>query len=244
MLSKQKIKFISSLRYRKYRSKYNCFVVEGSHLVDEFIKSDFKIHSIFSTEEWFRNNQIKDVCVIQKRELEKISFLKNPSDVLAIIYKKDLKFDFNKVFNNNRIILLDSIADPGNMGSIIRTADWFGVKNVYLSEKCVDIFNPKVVQATMGSLARVQGYTVELVNVLEKIKKNGIISYGASLSGKSIYALKKKNQFALVFGNESHGLSSEVKKALDEEILIPSYNKAVDSLNVSVAFGIILSEFR
>jgi len=244
MISKQKIKFITSLRYSKYRLKYNCFVIEGPHLVNEFINSDFKVHSCFSTKEWAKNYQANNMEVITQDELEKISFLKNPSNVLAIVYKNNLKFDVNKIMQDNRIILLDSISDPGNMGSIIRTADWFGIDSIYLSKTCVDVFNPKVVQATMGSLSRVKVYVVDLETILKKIKQNNIISYGASLSGTSIYKIDNKKQCALVFGNESRGISLKINKLLDQEILIPSKNTNIDSLNVSVAFGIILSEFR
>ena len=127
---------------------------------------------------------------------------------------------------------------------MIRTADWFGVKSIYVSMECVDVFNPKVVQATMGSLSRVQIIKVDLKNILSKIKKQNIICYGASLSGESIYNCKKSDQYAVVFGSESHGISKNIQKLLDREILIPSKNSSVDSLNVSVAFGIILSEFR
>tara|TARA_B100001250_G_scaffold411192_1_gene439294 strand:+ start:4437 stop:5171 length:735 start_codon:yes stop_codon:yes gene_type:complete len=244
MISKQTIKFISSLKHAKYRLKYNCFVVEGSHLVTEFINSNFKIHSIYSTQAWSDNNQTDNVFIVNQRELSRISSFKNPSNVLAVIYKKNQEILFNKLIQEKQIILLDSISDPGNLGSIIRTADWFGVKSIFVSMECVDSFNPKVVQATMGSLSRVQIIQVDLEDVLRKIKKKNIICYGASLSGENIYHCKKSKPNAIVFGSESHGISEKIKRLLDKEILIPSKNESIDSLNVSVAFGIILSEFR
>ena len=121
---------------------------------------------------------------------------------------------------------------------------WFGFKSIFVSMDCVDVFNPKVVQATMGSLSRVKVLTVDLLALLKKIKKKQIICYGASLTGESVYDCGIENAYAIVFGSESHGISDKVKFFLDKEILIPSKNKEIDSLNVSVAFGIILSEFR
>ena len=130
------------------------------------------------------------------------------------------------------------------MGSIIRTADWFGIRSIYLSKKCVDIFNSKVVQAAMGSIARVEIYIVSLEDLIKELKKANIMCYGACLSGSDLYSLKKTQKSALVFGSESHGISNSVEELLDQKVLIPTKNKFIDSLNVSVAFGIILSEFR
>ena len=244
MISKQTIKFISSLKHSKYRLKYNCFVAEGIHLVSEFINSKFKIHSIYATQALVGDNQFNNISIVSQRELSRISSLKNPSNILAVIYRPDYKLEINKVMQHEKIILLDSISDPGNLGSIIRTADWFGVNSIYVSMECVDVFNPKVVQATMGSLSRVRVFKVDLALMLNKIKKNNIICYGASLSGESIYNCKKSTQCAIVLGSESHGISKKILTLLDKEVLIPSKNKSIDSLNVSVAFGIILSEFR
>jgi len=244
MISKQTIKFISSLKHSKYRLKYNCFVAEGPHLVSEFINSKFKIHSIYATQAFVDENQFNNISIVSQRELSRISSLKNPSNILAVIYRPNYKLEINKVMQHKKIILLDSISDPGNLGSIIRTADWFGVNSIYVSMECVDVFNPKVVQATMGSLSRVRVIKVDLALMLNKIKNNNIICYGASLSGQNIYNFKKSSQCAIVLGNESNGINKKILTLLDEEILIPSKNKSIDSLNVSVAFGIILSEFR
>ena len=244
MISKQTIKFISSLKHSKYRLKYNCFVAEGPHLVSEFINSKFKIHSIYATQAFVDKNQFNNISIVSQRELSRISSLKNPSNILAVIYRPNYKLEINKVMQHKKIILLDSISDPGNLGSIIRTADWFGVNSIYVSMECVDVFNPKVVQATMGSLSRVRVIKVDLALMLNKIKNNNIICYGACLSGQNIYNFKKSSQCAIVLGSESHGINKKILTLLDEEILIPSKNKSIDSLNVSVAFGIILSEFR
>ncbi len=243
MLSKQQIKFVNSLKHNKYRLKYNCFVAEGHHVVNEFIKSDFKLKLIISTKEWQVKSKIKTL-VVDKKTLDKISFLKTASSVLAVFYKPNAVLNLDDFVMQKHIILLDSISDPGNMGAIIRTADWYGVKEIFVSKQSVDVFNSKVIQSTMGSLSRVKIHVVDLIQLLVHIKKKQIPCFGATLLGDDVYDIHKPDCCALVFGSESHGISKEVKRLLDKEILIPSKNKLIDSLNVSVAFGIILSEFR
>ena len=242
MISKQQIKFINSLKYNKYRLKHNCFVAEGVHLVSEFLQSNFSIKNIFSTKEYIDTFQAK--CdVVTPKELSKISFLKNSSCVLSIISRPIWNYDKKYLVKQKKIIILDSISDPGNMGTIIRTADWYGINTIYVSKNCVDVFSPKVVQSTMGSLSRVKIYSVDVVQIIQDLKKIDVPCYGATLSGKSVYSIKKPSNLGLVFGSESHGISAPVLDVLDEEIVIPAKNHSIDSLNVSVAFGIILSEF-
>ncbi len=248
MISKQTIKFITSLRHNKYRLKYNSFIAEGHHVVNDFINSHFEVQSVFATKSWINNNCESNlynkshiVQLVTNQEMSQISCLKSPSNVLAVISKLDSHFDC--LPNSNTLIALDGISDPGNLGTIIRTADWFGVKKIFLSQNCVDAFNPKVVQATMGSLSRVNICKLSLKDFLLNLKEQKYVSYGACLSGTSIYSVKAESKSVFVFGSESHGISSEVSKVLDHKILIPGNNQEVDSLNVSVAFGIILSEF-
>ena len=243
MISKQKIKFISSLHYNKFRLKFNCFIAEGEHVVSSFIKSDFHIRAIFATQDWCDQNSTLESNLINSKELSRISCLKNPSNVLAVVTKPELVLP-EHIEGHYPIVLLDGISDPGNMGSIIRTADWFGVPSIYVSEHCVDVFSPKVVQASMGSLARVKVYRANLLSILTKLKKHNITCYGACLSGTSIDDVDINTQSAIVFGSESHGISPDVYKMLDDKLLIPGKNKLIDSLNVAVSFGIILSEFR
>lgn len=242
MISKQQIKFINSLKHNKYRLKYNCFVAEGVNVINEFIKARFEIQAIFAT----KGTQLlfNDFHIISKNDLKKISFLKNPSNSLAIFKKPVLDIDIQKIKNKKLTIILDGVSDPGNIGTIIRTADWFGIDTIYISKKSSDVYSPKVVQATMGSLARVSVHRLPLDLLLKKMKKNNIICYGATLSGENVYKLIKPDCCALVFGNETHGISENVFSLIDKELSIPAKNKHVDSLNVSVAFGIILSEFR
>ena len=243
MLSKQQIKFINSLKHNKYRLKYNCFVAEGNLVVNEFIKSNFKLKLIVSTKEWQIKSKVKTL-VVDKKTLKKISFFKTASNVLAVFYKPSPLLKLDDLLLQKRVFLLDSISDPGNMGSIIRTADWYGVKDIFVSKESVDVFNPKVIQSTMGSLSRVKIHVVDLIQLVIQIKKKKVPFFGATLSGEDVYGLKKPDYCAIVFGSESHGINEDVKALLDKEVMIPSKNKLIDSLNVSVAFGIILSEFR
>ena len=242
MISKSQIKFINSLKHNKYRLKYNCFVAEGVNVINEFIKFGFEIQVVFAI-----NDSLiicDNVQIITKNDLRKISFLKNPSNSLAIFKRPQLESDIKNINHEAVSIILDGVSDPGNMGTIIRTADWFGLENIYISKESSDVYSPKVIQSTMGSLARVKIYRLCLVTLLKNMKKNNIICYGATLSGSNIFQLNKPNSCALVFGNETHGISHDILKLIDEEVSIPSKNNHVDSLNVSVAFGIILSEFR
>tara|TARA_Y100000766_G_C18878525_1_gene592119 strand:- start:416 stop:1135 length:720 start_codon:yes stop_codon:yes gene_type:complete len=239
MISKQKIKFINSLKHNKYRLKYNCFVAEGVNVINEFIQARFEIQDVFAT----KGTQLlyEDLHIISKNDLKKISFLKNPSNSLAIFKKPIIDFDIKQ---EKLTIMLDGVSDPGNIGTIIRTADWFRVENIYISENSCDPYSPKVVQATMGSLARVNVHRTSLKLLLKRIRNKNIICYGATLSGESVFKLIKPDCCALVFGNETHGISDDVLKLIDKELSVPAKNECVDSLNVAVAFGIILSEFR
>ncbi len=244
MLSKQKIKFINSLKYNKYRLQYNCFLAEGLHVVNDFIKSDFIVIKIYVTTK-LAHHFSTNFELISEKELAKISSFKNPSGVLALINKPVASLTTqHHQFNQKRIILLDSISDPGNMGTIIRTADWFGVKKIYTSKNCVDVYNPKVVQSSMGSLSRVKIQVTSLISLVNQLKLKNILSYSTTLNGNSIYDLSPPDQFALIFGNESSGVSDSLIKCSDQEIKILNSNHQIDSLNVAVAFGIILSQFR
>ena len=243
MLSKQQIKFVKSLQLNKYRLKYDCFVAEGNHVVNDFIKFNFKIKWVFSTEEWGGQHMVA-TNIVKRNELSKMSSLKNTPNVLAVFYKPKCVYNLHNVIKKRLIIMLESVSDPGNLGSIIRTADWYGVSDIYLSEQSVDVFNPKVIQSSMGSLARVRVHVVDLKKMILDVKKFHIPFYAATLCGENVYQIQKPKSCALVFGSESHGISSDLLSMMDKQIFIPSKNSSIDSLNVGVAFGIILSEFR
>jgi TrmH family RNA methyltransferase len=254
MLSKSRIKFIRSLRLTKFRFEEKLFIIEGDKLVREALNdkanSRFKIHSIYGLDSWLDQNQeiispyLEITEQINNKELGQISNLKTPNRVLAIIHL--IHPDFKAInTQSDRLIGLDNIQDPGNMGTIIRLADWFGIKDILLSPGCADPYNPKVVQATMGSIFRVKMHQIDLESWLEKIPA-GFPVYGAILNGENIYNKKLSKKGIILFGNESQGLSTEIERLISEPITIPRGDKSdygPESLNVSVALGIILSEF-
>ena len=244
MISKQQIKFVNSLKRVKNRWKSNCFIVEGATMVRDLLESNWSIVSIYATEDWCKKNPGIDCQIISKQQLEKISTFKTPNQVISIVEIHDTLYSKQELKNIDKIILLDNISDPGNMGTIIRTADWFGIKKIYITNNCVDIYNPKVIQSSMGSIFRVQIAQVEYDSFLYDINRLGIKSYGTSLSGKNVYEIDFPKQCVIVFGNESHGISAKNQLSLDEMISIPSKNSLADSLNVSISFGIIISLIR
>lgn len=234
MLSRNQIKFIQSLKQKKFRLQHQLFVVEGEKLVNEFLNSDWKIEQIYATKEWDG-----DAFEVTVKELERISSFKTPNKVLAIVKIPNEKSHVS----GNIVLALDSIKDPGNLGTIIRLADWFGVQNIFCSKECVDLYNPKVVQSTMGSITRVQ---VQYVNLKSKFKslKNYKIS-AAVMDGENIFTVNKSVKRILLFGNESHGLSQDLLELTHQKITIPKSEKSkADSLNVANACGIILAQLN
>lgn len=236
MLSKNRIKFVKSLYLKKYRDELNLFLVEGEKIARELIllKPEF-IEAIYATDEFvIESNNPFNIERITQKELNQLSLLKSPNKVLAIC-KKFRQEDKGGEF----YIALDDIQDPGNLGTIIRVADWFGVKNIVCSVNTADFYNPKVIQATMGSLFRVNVFYQELNSF---IKSKGLPVFGAFLEGESIYKMNLSPKGILVLGNEGSGISSELAQLIKQKITIPRFGNA-ESLNVSVATGIVLSEF-
>lgn len=244
MLSKAQIKLIRSLQLKKYREQEGLFIAEGKKIVEELIDSDIAIEHIYALEEYVASlSSTVQYTKVSKEELEKISALTTAHGILAVCRipatskkEPDLKKEL--------VLALDDIKDPGNLGTIIRIADWFGISHVYCSEECVDAYNPKVVQASMGSIARVH---VQFVNLPEWLHSSGdaIPKYGALLNGKNIYQEKVSFNGVLVIGNESNGISKEVQKYISKPISIPSYNPhGPESLNAAIATAILCAEFR
>ena len=242
MISIRQIKFINSLKSNKYRTKYNCFLAEGDNVINEFIKSRFVVREVFAIDASKINYDA--TSLVSFNELKKITSFKNPANSLAVIEKKNIDFDINKILSSKISLFFDDISDPGNLGTIVRTADWFGFSNLYTSKKSCDFYNPKVIQASMGSASRVMVHKVDLLDVLNEMKNKNFKCYGATLGGDSIKKFIFNERFALVFGNESQGINEQIMEILDKNISVPSYNFSVESLNVSVAFGIILAEIR
>ncbi|MFW2135360.1 TrmH family RNA methyltransferase [Chryseobacterium sp. TY4] len=239
MLTSHKIKIIKSLDKKKFRQKYNLFLVESNKIIKELANSHVKILEIYSIKPEELKSLFKNVDIfeIDERELRKISFLQNPKDSVAVCSLETAKIDDSI----DRQIILDGIQDPGNLGTIIRLADWFGIEQVVCSQDTVDLYNPKVLMSTMGSFARVNVCYVELEDYL-KIYQHPII--GTDMQGESIYKKEFPSKFSLVLGNEGNGIRPSVEQLLTDVISIPRFGKqqSTESLNVSMATGIILGQ--
>lgn len=237
MLSKNQIKLITSLKQKKHRLSNGLFVVEGLKAIKELLKSDLRLHQLYTTERLNISN--KDQILISEAELKRISFLITPNIALAIFEIPKSK----AIHRNKFIVALDNVRDPGNLGTIIRLCDWFGVTDLVCSLETVDCFNPKVVQATMGSITRVN---VSYVDLLEFLKDTKIPVYGAFMQGESIYTATLPKNGVLVMGNEANGISKDVEALIHKKISIPRFGnlQATESLNVATATAILLSEFK
>lgn len=234
MITKNQIKFIKSLSLKKNRIKEQLFVAEGEKIVSELLRSDFEIKNIYATKEWKVNND--NITQISNAELQRISNLKSPNKVLVVV-----QFKNHKIIKHDGITLvLDEINDPGNLGTIIRMCDWFGVKQIICSKNTVDIFNPKVVQSAMGSVFRVNVNYTDLENYLSDIKTP---IYGAFMHGKNLKELKIPKSAHLVMGNEANGISAEINKLITDKVAIKNIGKSAESLNVAVATSILLHVF-
>lgn len=238
MLSINQKKQVNSLKQRKFRLQNNYFVVEGVKMLEELLLSNYEVVSIYATENWRSKNLGVDCELVSEKELVSISSLKNPNEVLAVVKMKEKPMTD---ISSQLTIVLDKLQDPGNLGTIIRTADWFGVKNIVCSTDSVDVYNPKVIQASMGSFFRVN---IVYTSLKEFFTTNSDLTvYGALLSGKNVYkkSLNRKGA-VLMLGNESKGISDELVPFIQEQLFIPNYGKA-ESLNVASATAILCSEF-
>ncbi|WP_034041342.1 TrmH family RNA methyltransferase [Wocania ichthyoenteri] len=237
MLSKNQIKLITRLKQKKYRLQYSFFVVEGIKTIQELLQSKLTLHALYTIEAL--NIDAKDEILISDAELKRISFLTTPNKALAVF-----KIPAPKPVNTSGLIVaLDAIRDPGNLGTIIRLCDWFGVTDLVCSKETVDCFNPKVVQATMGSITRVNINYVDLVDFLNE---TSLPVFGAFMEGENVYNKQLPKAGVLVMGNEANGISKEVEAIINEKISIPRFGdlQAAESLNVATATAILLSEFR
>lgn len=242
MLSKAQISLITSLQNKKYRKQHGLFIVEGIKSVKEFISSSYRVDSIFYTDD--ANTKVGKIShnikshELTEAEFQKISTLKSPQGILALVkLPKQQQIEVSDLRNCYNIVL-DDVQDPGNLGTIIRTAEWFGIKHIICSIGTVDAYNPKVVQATMGSLARIQ---IHYVDLHEFISSTDLPVYGALLNGQSIYQTEWSKEGLIVMGNEGNGISSEVITLIDQAVTIPRIGQA-ESLNVAVATTIFCSE--
>ena len=240
MVSKSQLKYIQSLGQKKYRDIEGLFVAEGPKLVKELIESkNVELTQIYALSEWIEENKdllsSSNITAISETELERVSQLKTPNKVLAIVKK----FEVNEPEIKKKIsVALDTIQDPGNMGTIIRIADWFGISQIICSDDCADLYNSKVVQATMGSIARVNVFYTDLPVWFKEL--SGIRIYAAMLEGKDVTKMSAIGEGLIIIGNESMGVDKELLQFANEKISIPRKGNA-ESLNAAVATGIILS---
>ncbi len=245
VLSKALIKQINSLKIKKYREKHNLFVAEGRKMIDDLIQIDAPIKQIITSNQDYHHESI-EIIHANASEIKKVSFLKTPGDTIAILKIPKYELAINKI-QNELSLALDNIQDPGNMGTIIRIANWFGINNVLCSKSCADIYNPKVVQASMGAILGVKVHYIELEKAITQLKQLGEYNvYGTFMNGDNIYGKSLSNKGLIVMGSEGKGISQNLSKLIDHRLTIPSSTvsfKGTESLNVAVATGIVLSEF-
>lgn len=241
MLSKAKIKLINQLSQKKYRQQTGLFIAEGHKTVEDMM-GYFTTEYLYYTSDYSGNKNANESCEVTYDELKKISRLETPQNVLAVF--KIPVYEGVSINPEELTLALDGIQDAGNMGTIIRIADWFGINNIFASKNTVDIYNPKVVQATMGALSRVRVHYVDLVQALSRVDAP---IYVTALDGDNINKCSLTKNGVIVMGNEGNGVSQEVMAVANKKLLIPSYppeRPTSESLNVSVATAIVVSMFR
>lgn len=239
MVSKNQIKLITSLQQKKYRNEHQLFIAEGVKVIQELLESNFVLEHLFTTEAIFDTVPVFQKTVVKESDMKRISALSSPSSCLAVFkIPKPLQLE-----NEGLIVALDDIRDPGNLGTIIRLCDWFGVKHLVCSAETVDVYNPKVVQATMGSISRV---TIHYTDLKKYIAASSLPVFGTFMDGNNVYNENLPKEGILVLGNEANGISSDIEKGIQNRITIPRFGdvQQTESLNVATATAIFLSEFR
>ena len=248
-LSKNKVKYIHSLKDKKNRTKYKTFVAEGDKMVKELLKL-LPCEILVTTSDFLKeidnaqSLQISEIIEVAEDEISKVSFLKNPQQAIAVFYQNEYSIDLLNL-KNQLFLALDGIQDPGNLGTIVRLADWYGIENIFCSEDTADIYNPKVVQATMGAIARVKIHYLNLPDFFDQLVD--VPLYGTFLDGSSMYETKLSETGCIVMGNEGNGIRPEVEKRIQNRLFIPNYpfdRQTSESLNVAIATSIICAEFR
>ena len=252
MISKNKIKYIRSLELKKNRNKEGVFVAEGHKVVDDLLALQPAL-LIVATAEWLKGKQLgaeTEVIEVTDEELKKVSFLQHPQQVLAVFRQDQAtaidSFGFSGIDTTELSLALDGVQDPGNLGTIIRIADWFGITHIYCSQDTADVYNPKVVQATMGSIARVKVEYGNLLGLVESLPAD-VPVYGTLLDGENIYQQPLENRGLIMMGNEGKGISPALAQKVNRRLLIPNFPEGrptADSLNVAIATAITCAEFR
>ena len=246
MLSKNKIKYIRSLDLKKNRKEEQAFVAEGHKLVGDLL-GHFPCRLLVATRSWMDRNpkaEADEIIVVTQEELTRASLQKAPQEVLAVFEQPSYPIQ-PEVIARSLCLALDDIQDPGNLGTIIRLADWFGIEHIFCSQGTVDVYNPKTIQATMGALARVKLHYCHLPSLIESL--GDVPVYGTFLDGENMYGKELSNEGLIVMGNEGNGVSDEVAKLVNERLYIPNYpleRETSESLNVAVATAVVCAEFR
>ena len=251
-ISKNQIKFIRQLEQKKFRRREGLFVAEGTKVVGDLL-AHYQPHSVFATDDWLKDHASENchlssvITEVTDEELRRLSFLQHPQQVLALFpipSTAPANYPLS-IVNCQLSLALDGIQDPGNLGTIIRIADWFGIEQIYCSEDTVDAWNPKVVQATMGSIARVNIIYINLLEFLDTLPADYPV-YGTLLDGDNIYTQPLTPHGLIVMGNEGNGISPEIRQKVNRRLLIPSYrtDDTAESLNVAIATAVTCAEFR
>lgn len=239
MLSKNQVKLIQKLQQKKYRNELNLFIVEGKKSIVEFLQAGYRLELFIATEVFTTALNGQPITLVSKEELRKVSSLKNPDEGLAIFHQRQHK----GILQEGVILALDNVQDPGNFGTLIRLCDWFGIETLICNSQTVDCYNPKVVQATMGSLTRVAVHYVDLAGFLATC---ALPLYAMDLDGENLYTTEFPEDCVLILGNEANGVSPEVRALANGIITIPRFGKLqqTESLNVAMAGAIVVSQVR
>lgn len=245
MLFKNEIKFIKSLSERSARADYGRFVVEGDKMVGELAEAGLEVENIYLTER-SRLFGTEGTVTITPKEMERISGLRTPSSALAVVHIPQREFNL-QCAKRELVLALDDLQDPGNLGTIIRIADWYGIRHIFCSEHTVDCYNPKCVQATMGALFRVEVHYGNLPAMLREAAEGGVAIYGTLLDGEDIYQKTLSESGIIIIGNEGNGISAEVERLVQTRLFLPSWPtdcRGSESLNAAVATAVVCAEFR
>ncbi|MEB3016366.1 RNA methyltransferase [Capnocytophaga ochracea] len=239
MLSKNQVKLIQKLQQKKYRNELNLFIVEGKKSIVEFLQAGYRLELLIATEVFATALNGQPITLVSKEELRKVSSLKNPDEGLAIFHQRQHK----GILQEGVILALDNVQDPGNLGTLIRLCDWFGIETLICNSQTVDCYNPKVVQATMGSLTRVAVHYLDLAGFLATC---ALPLYAMDLDGENLYTTEFPEDCVLILGNEANGISPEIRALADGIITIPRFGKLqqTESLNVAMAGAIVVSQVR
>lgn len=245
LLSRNKIKWIRSLHQKKFRDREGLFLAEGTKIVSEVLESNLEINYLVLSPEFLARVDVAPTVQFDeasKEEIRKASTLQSPPEAIAICRKPQFQFP-DKEFNNELVLVLDGIQDPGNLGTLLRSADWFGIENIILSPECADVYNPKVIQASMGAFLRIKFFRTDLVKFFSA--RQNMPVYGAYMEGESVGTGQIEENSFLILGNEGNGISEKLSPFIDRKISIPRYGKSrTESLNVAVAGGILMASFR